>query len=304
MQKRFPLNLALVALFAFTAISMYGQDELTQDGHGRPEPPMGGVHWVKGYNPGNKARPTSSPQLVYHGGPVAHGVTAEPIFWGSSWSEGDQKIADMDIFYQGVGSSTYAGTNTEYTDSNGHVSAAVSFGGHHVDSTSTNANGQRTQQILDEVCKVMGSNVKSGGYYPVYVDKPRGGAQFCAWHSAGSCGSVAITFAFFFNLDGDAGCDPQDSNTGHSQGVAALGNVSGHELSEMLTDPQLNAWYDSGGAENADKCAWTFGTNFVTFKNGSDWKIQGNWSNAAFASSTGYANSKGQKGCLDGGNYK
>ena len=27
----------------------------------------------------------------------------------------------------------------------------------------------------------------------------------------------------------------------------------------MLTDPQLNAWYDQQGDENADKCAWTFG---------------------------------------------
>ena len=32
-----------------------------------------------------------------------------------------------------------------------------------------------------------------------------------------------------------------------------------HELVEAVSDPQLNAWYDSAGYENADKCAWTFG---------------------------------------------
>ena len=110
--------------------------------------------------------------------------------------------------------------------------------------------------------------------------------------------------AFFFKLDGDAGCDPQDSTTGHSEGVAALGNVSGHELSEMLTDPQLNAWYDSGGAENADKCAWTFGTSELKFTNNTYWKIQGNWSNNAYNTTSGYPNSSGLQGCIDGGNYK
>jgi hypothetical protein len=38
-------------------------------------------------------------------------------------------------------------------------------------------------------------------------------------------------------------------------------SVVAHELEEATTDPDLNAWYDSAGAENADKCAWTFGQN-------------------------------------------
>src|SRR5436309_1646877 len=75
------------------------------------------------------------------------------------------------------------------------------------------------------------------GYYPVYTDIKRGHANYCAWHSAGTCGGVPVQFAFFFNLDGDAGCDPQDTQTGHSQGLAALVNVTGHELSEARSDP-------------------------------------------------------------------
>jgi hypothetical protein len=91
----------------------------------------------------------------------------------------------------------------------------------------------------------------------------------------------------------------------HSQGLAALANVSGHELSEVRTDPRNGGWYDSSGNENADKCAWTFGTPLLSFSNGSQWKIQGNWSNNAYSAvpSYGYANSSGQLGCIDGGNY-
>jgi hypothetical protein len=42
----------------------------------------------------------------------------------------------------------------------------------------------------------------------------------------------------------------------------------------------------------------------LKFSNGSQWKIQGNWSNGAYNSKTGYANPDGLPGCIDGGNYK
>jgi hypothetical protein len=299
--KQLSMKLSILFLFASSSIALHAQD--AQTGHGAPEPPMAGIQWAKGQGPSKSARPTSSPNLLYHGGPVQHGVAVQSIFWGSSWTSGDAKIAAMDTFYKGVGGSSYSKTNTEYTDATGNVSPSVSFVSHVIDPTATNANGQRTSQILNEVCSQI-TNPVANGYYPVYVDKPRGGAQFCAWHSTGSCGGVSLTFAFFFNLDGDAGCDPQDTVTGNPEGVAALANVSGHELSEMLTDPRLNAWYDSGGSENADKCAWAFGSDYVTFTNRSIWKIQGNWSNNAFNSGTGYPNRSGQVGCLDGANYK
>jgi hypothetical protein len=44
--------------------------------------------------------------------------------------------------------------------------------------------------------------------------------------------------------------------------------VIAHELEETNTDPHLNAWYDSSGAENADKCAWTFGQNLTLLPSG------------------------------------
>jgi len=79
-----------------------------------------------------------------------------------------------------------------------------------------------------------------------------------------------------------------------------LANVSAHELSEARTDPRNGGWYDRQGDENGDKCAWTFNVPSVTFTNGSKWKLQGEWSNAAYNSGTGYPNNSGQRGCLDG----
>jgi len=269
-------------------------------------PRAGGIHWAKGRAPA--ARPQRSPNLTYHGGPVmTQGAYVEPIFWGARWADSAfvaDKISGIQTFYGTIGSSSYEATNGEYTEAGGqHVGSVVSVGPTHVD-LSTAPGGNSTSTILAKACSVA-TNLMSDGYYPVYVDTPRGRARYCAWHSAGTCtNGVTVQFAFFFNLDGDPGCDPEDTSGKHSQGLAALGNVSGHELSEALTDPHLDAWYDSSGAENSDKCAWTFGTPLLTFASNSQWKIQGNWSNHAYSTSTGYPNSSGQKGCIDGGNYR
>jgi hypothetical protein len=153
---------------------------------------------------------------------------------------------------------------------------------------------------------MVGNTAVSHGYYPVYVDRKRGGANYCAYHSNGTCNGVAVEFGFFFNLDGDSGCDPQSKVSGESQGLAALANVSGHELSETRSDPNGDAWYSSSGNENGDNCAWTFGGASVTFLDGTHWKIQGNWSNEANDGTSphghGYPTSLGY-GCVDGTNY-
>jgi hypothetical protein len=270
------------------------------------EPPMAGIHWARGQKPA--ARPQKSPNLLYHGGPVMHGTFVEAILWGTSWSDSAfvaDKVTGLSAFYSGIGGSDYGDTNTEYSDAAGPVSSGVTFGGIVTDLSASVSNGSRTSPILAEVCAAIGTNAVPNGFYPVYVDAPRGHSRFCAWHSAGTCpNGTTVQFAFFYNLDGDPGCDPQDASGLHSQGMAALANVSGHETSEMLTDPRLNAWYDANGQENADKCAWSFGTLLLSFSNRSAWKIQGNWSNAAFNAGTGFANSSGQNGCIDGGNFK
>lgn len=268
------------------------------------EPPMLGIHWSRGFNPSARDRSAkgNNPDMTYHGGVIMPSTVSEAIFWGPSWANSSftgDKIAGLDSWYSGFNGSNYAETSDEYTGSNGQVGPDL-INDHYLVDTSTAANGSSTGAIVAEVCKDI-ANPVSNGYYPVYVDVPRGNAGYCAYHTFGSCHGVTVQVAFFFNLDGDAGCDPQDTSRLHSQGLAALANVSGHELSEARTDPDSpGAWYDRRGQENGDKCAWTFNVPLVTFSNKTQWKIQGEWSNNAYNTGTGYPNSSGQKGCLDG----
>jgi len=266
------------------------------------EPPMLGIHWARGAQPPGQA--SSNPNMTWHGGAVMNDAKVTSIFWGPSWGtySGD-KVTGMDSWYLGVGGSPYAQTSDEYTGTNSQVTTAITFALHLVDTSSVPKTVSKlTTRTLNEVCKVI-TNPTLDGYYPVYVDRPRGSAQFCAYHSYGTCNGVPIQFAFFFNLDNDPGCDPQDSSNLHSEGLAALANVSGHELSEARTDPQNGGWYDSSKQENGDKCAWSFGSPLLAFPNNTSWKIQGNWSNTAYTNSNNgmsYPNLSGQAGCIDG----
>lgn len=283
----------LVAGFCCAAI--VAASTASASGKGRPELAAGPA---SGFVPANAhaARPGGGghvSNLLWGGGPVMHSTTVVPIFWGSKWGNstfvGD-KVTGLDNLYSHIGGTSYLHTNFEYTDGAGNVNTtSVSKGSDLTDTSATPSGAPSTTAVLTEVSKMTGGRPQAGAYYPVYSDQPRGNAGYCAWHSAGSINGTQVEFGFFFNLDGDPGCDPQSpSSTGHSQGLAALANVTGHELSEMLTDPQINAWQDRQGNENSDKCAWTW--NGLVTIGGQSWKIQGNWSNAAANARTGYAN--------------
>src|SRR5262249_15731027 len=100
-----------------------------------------------------------------------------------------------------------------------------------------------------------------------------------------------IKYSFVGNASGASlsSCAEQISSSPNGDlGADAMVSVIAHELEEAATDPDLNAWFDGSGQENADKCAWTFGATY-TATNGSlanmklgarDYLIQQNWLNA------------------------
>lgn len=317
MRKTFLAALALAAVSGSAAaeprIVANTVDPATDAFLKQSGPPVLGPHWTREFAERHPALGGGilkrSPNMTYHNGKIMPTVVSKAIFWGPSWANASfagDKITGLDGWYTGHKGSNYAATANEYTGTNGQVgSTTLTHQGHIID-TSKAAGGGNTSTILAEVCKQVTAgaivpDAAGNGYYPVYTDVKRGTATYCAWHSYGTCSGVTVQIAYFFSLDGDSSCDPADASGAHSQGLAALANVTGHEIEEARSDPASpGAWYDASGNENGDKCAWTFGAPQVTFADGSKWKIQGEWSNAAYNAGTGYPNSSNQKGCLSG----
>jgi len=241
--------------------------------------------------------------MTWHGGNVLHADKTMAIFWGSEWSDASfqgDKVAGLDSFFGGLNNSNFAGTSTEYSDTSGHVSKSSTYLGHTFDTSAAPKRAIQVSAAVAEACAVTGNNPDPSAIYFLYTSTGAGHVNYCAWHSHGTCSNGApVQVAYMPNIDGIAGCDPGDTTTGHSQGLAALANVTSHEWSEARTDPRGDGWFDNGGAENGDKCACSFHGD-VTLKNKTQWMLQMEWSNAAYDAGTGYANTSGQLGCIQG----
>ena len=60
-------------------------------------------------------------------------------------------------------------------------------------------------------------------------------------------------------------------------GMDGLVSTLAHELSEVASDPYMSTWYDEGsGMENADVCAYQYGTVLHDAATGAAYNMQGN----------------------------
>ena len=119
------------------------------------------------------------------------------------------------------------------------------------------------------------------------------GSSYCAWHSSTSSaiGTIAYTNMPYVT-DYGASCGANFNGLGPKAGITM---VEGHEFAETETDIFPNGgWLDSGGAENADKCAWISsgqGASASVAMNGKSFPVQSLWSNAFNTGKGGCVNS-------------
>ncbi len=239
--------------------------------------------------------------INYHNGPVLHTVNVYYIWYGD-WNgldpTGPPILTD---FVSNEGGSSYFNINTTYGDTTGAVPNSVTLAGQ------TTVAGNSASLTDNDIANIVATGLAQFGGTPdtngVYFVLTAPGinetsgflTSYCGWHNHGSFpsggGNWDIKYSFVGNASGPSlsKCAVQTGSSPNGDpGADAMVSVIAHELEETATDPDLNAWYDSSGEENADKCAWTFGTTH-TETNGSifnmtlaarDYLVQQNWVNA------------------------
>jgi hypothetical protein len=249
-----------------------------------------------GYGQGNGQFGVGSNGIFYHGGPVMLGTTNVYYIWYGNWS-GNTAPTILNNLMNSMGGSAYYNINTTYYDGAGnHVANSIAFKG------TANDNYSQGSALSDASIKSIVTSAINAGlpketnavYFVLTsadVNETSGFCtQYCGWHTHGTIGGSDIKYAFIGNpARCPSACAAQTTSPNNNLGADGMASIISHELEESTSDPDLNAWYDRRGQENADKCAWTFGTE-STASNGSKYNqvmggmqylIQRNWVNTA-----------------------
>jgi Phosphate-induced protein 1 conserved region len=289
MKRIFSISLAVLAAVCLFRAAQLLNTAHAQEGRGPvihttnpdnqpdngPETNRGNARVGEALTTGSTA--TRTPVITYHGGPVI-GTPKVYIIWYGNWNQGNgsdtpagqQIVRD---FVNSVSNSSYFQINTTYSG----VSGSVSVG-----SETTDTGSQGTRLTDNKVLAVVNNAVTSGalpydanGVYFVLTSSNIAESsgfcsRYCGWHTAGSSNRGHVRYSFVGNANRClSACAAQTNSPNSNAGVDGAISVMTHELEEATTDPDLNAWYDSQGAEDADKCAWTFGHHQFQVSNGS-----------------------------------
>jgi len=230
------------------------------------------------------------PPILSHGGPVMVNPSIHLIFYGA-WNvapdnvnDGKQIITD---FANGLGASGWAKIATAFPGDSAtpafpaYTSGSSTVTGTYANvystdigfspTTSTKLGSGDVARIVQWYVQNKRNNVyDSNAIYAVItssgvtqVDSGKNAfcSAYCGWHSYTILNNQNIKYAWVGNPAAlcPRSCGAQTVGPNGNAGVDALVSVLAHELTETTTDPLLNAWYDRNGAENGDKCAWTFG---------------------------------------------
>ncbi len=298
--KRFFLTFTAVAMIAAFSVFSSSHRFNRAEAQGRADVPTqaedapGILKKVHDLNPHGADNVTaggtgSLSPISYHGGALINAPTAYVIWYGN-WNQtngtdnagGQQIVRD---FLANIGGSNYYAINTTYSANGYNITGGVNFIPTTNETTDAYSQGKRLRD--SSVLTVVNNAITSGrlpynpdGVYFVLTSSDVAESsgfctQYCGWHTAATPSAGHVRYSFVGNAARCINsCAAQSVSPNGNAGVDGMISVIAHELEEANTDPDpRSGWADSGGAENADKCAWTFGSHQTTLPNGAVYNV-------------------------------
>lgn len=214
--------------------------------------------------------------IDYHGGPVMLGPHHVYFIWYGNWSANNATTI-LPKFITNLNNTAYFNINSTYSDGSGNsIDHTLSLEGQVFDNYS-HGTVLSDQGVVGTVSAALQNGslpADPDGLYFVLtssdVDQKGAGGEFCinfcGFHNHATLSGTDIKYSFVGNaarcLSSCAASNLGIGPNGNA-GADAMANVMAHELNEAVTDPDLNAWFDSSGEEVGDKCNFNFGPEFT-----------------------------------------
>lgn len=253
----------------------------------------------------SKGTSSGGTQILYHNGPIlsAASVPAYIIYYGNFGTPQTVNTqAIINDFLSGLSNTAPYKVNTTYCNASTttcastpgatSVSGALSFSTSNIfddpGSQGAQINSNGLIRILQYAFQHSFPIADNGMYFVITApDVKVGGfcSSFCAYHTRSTGVVAGHTIHYALVPDPSQKCTACDGNFALGDTVTPNGDAGAdevvdsmfHELSEMVTDPDLNAWYTSNGEENGDLCNYVYGTTSVA--NGAQYNASWNGRN-------------------------
>ena len=232
--------------------------------------------------------------LRYHGGDVQTNPKIFVVYWGFA-SDPNGEAARLTAFLKAIGASSWLNTVAQYYQKpSTHISnVSGQLKGAWTDTTNPIPAHPTDAQVADESIRLA---EHFGVYSPnaAYIVATASGHnihgfpnQFCAYHgSIPTHGTIIAYTNLPYQSDAGQYCGAGSVNNGAAGKIDGVTIVGGHELAETQTDPGTSqyggGWWDGGGNEIGDKCAWV-NLKDVSFGSFGSFPTQPLYSNSANA---------------------
>jgi hypothetical protein len=253
--------------------------------------------------PFGQSKPTTGggTQILYYGGPVLTGpVSLYVIYYGGASAFPVNSQTVINAFLGGLGGQPQYNVNTTYCEANTasctgsgtSVSGLLSAGQVFQDTGSqgTNISYSAVPKIIQNALTAPGGLPVSSSAIYIVVTAPTVKVSgfcgsYCAFHTQSATIVSGKTIHYALAPEPDSQCTTCGGNLViFGEAVTPTGDPGAdevvdslmHEISETVTDPDLNAWYTSKGEENGDLCNWTYGTNLPKASNGASYNASWN----------------------------